>query len=65
MDLFASIFGIILVTVSLGVTYQFGIKPDREAKKRRAKQALDEMRRQHWERLRKRSAHRTKLSGVR
>jgi hypothetical protein len=56
MDLFASIFGIILVTVSLGVTYQFGIKPDREAKKRRAKQALDEMRRQHWERLRKRPA---------
>jgi hypothetical protein len=56
MDLFASIFGLILVGSSLVVTYQWGIKPDREAKQRRAKQAQDEIRRRHWERLRKRPA---------
>jgi hypothetical protein len=55
MDLYATIFGFILVALSLGVTYHWGIKPDREEKKRRAELALGEMRRQH-ERSRKRPA---------
>ena len=38
MDLFASIFGFILVALSVAVTYHYGIKPDREEKKRRAEQ---------------------------
>jgi hypothetical protein len=62
MDLFAGIFGFILVALSLGVTYHWGIKPDRDAKKRRSKQALDELRRQQWERARKRQASRTSPS---
>jgi hypothetical protein len=38
MDLFAGIFGFILLTLGVGVTYQWGIKPDRERKKHRAEQ---------------------------
>ncbi len=56
MDLLASIFGFILVSLSLLVTYRWGIKPERDEKKRRAEQALGEMRRQRWERSRKRTA---------
>jgi hypothetical protein len=56
MDLYATIFGFILIALSLGVTYHWGIKPDREEKKRRAELALGEMRRQHVERSRKRPA---------
>lgn len=56
MDLFASIFGFILVALSLAVTYHYGIKPERDEKKRRAERALGEIRRQHWERSRKRTA---------
>jgi hypothetical protein len=56
MDLFASIFGFILLTLGVGVTYQWGIKPDREAKKRRAEQIRAELRRQHFENLRRGAA---------
>jgi hypothetical protein len=56
MDLFAGIFAFIVVALSLVVTYHCGIKPEREEKKRRAQRALGDMRRQHWERSRKRPA---------
>jgi hypothetical protein len=56
MDLFAGLFGFTLLTLSLGVTYHWGIKPGREEKKRRAEWALAEIRRKHWERSRKRPA---------
>ncbi|HLN99183.1 MAG TPA: hypothetical protein VK208_12035 [Pyrinomonadaceae bacterium] len=49
MDLFAGLFGLILFTVGVGVTYQWGIKPEREAKKRRAVEALAVLRRRHLE----------------
>ena len=54
MDLFAGLFGLALVTLSVGITYHWGIKPEREEKKRRAEQALADSRRQRWENLRKR-----------
>src|SRR4029077_9381072 len=55
MDLFASLFGFILLILAVGVTYQWGIKPDREEKKRRAELIRAEMRRQHSEKLRRRA----------
>ena len=54
MDLFASLFGSILLVLSVGVTYHYGIKPDRDEKKRRAEQGLAELRRQQVERSRNR-----------
>ena len=56
MDFFAGLFSLALLIVSLLVAYHFGIKPEREEKKRRAEQALAEMRRKRWEALRKRHA---------
>jgi hypothetical protein len=53
-DVFASIFGFVVIALSIVVTYQYGIKPVREEKKRRAARALANMRREHWERSRKR-----------
>jgi hypothetical protein len=53
MDLFASLFGFILLTLGVGVTYQWGIKPDREQKKRRAEQMRAELRRRHAEKARR------------
>ena len=44
------------MVVSVVVAYHWGIKPEREAKKRRAEQAMAEIRRKHWEKARKRSA---------
>jgi hypothetical protein len=55
MDLSAALFGGMLIMVSVAVAYHWGIKPEREQKKRRAEQALAEIRRKHWERMRKRS----------
>jgi hypothetical protein len=55
MDLFAGLFGAMLMVVSVFAAYHWGIKPEREAKKRRAEQALAEIRRKHWERVRRRS----------
>ena len=52
MDLFAGLFGLILLTLGVGVTYQWGIKPDRENKKRRAEQMREDLRRRHSEKLR-------------
>lgn len=59
MDLFASLFGIALLILAVGVTYQWGIKPDREEKKRRAELIRAEMRRQQSEKLRRRAAVRS------
>jgi hypothetical protein len=56
MDLFASLFGVTLLAVSVGVAYHYGIKPDREEKKRQTERDLAELRRQRWERSRKRPA---------
>ena len=50
MDLFATIFGVALFTLSIGVTYLWGIKPDRELKKRQAERIRAELRRQNSER---------------
>jgi hypothetical protein len=56
MDLFAGLFGAIMTALSVVVAYQFGIKPERDEKRRRAHRALEEVRRRHWEKVRKRSA---------
>lgn len=56
MDLLAGIFGLVLLTLGVGVTYQWGIKPDREEKKRRAERIRAELRRQHYEKLRRGAA---------
>ena len=59
MDLLAWLFGIVLLILAVGVTYQWGIKPDREEKKRRAEQMRAELRRLHLEKLRKDTALRS------
>jgi hypothetical protein len=56
MDLFAGLFGLFLLIFSIIMAYHWGIKPDREMKKRMAEKALAEMRRKHWERSRRRPA---------
>ena len=56
MDLSAGLFGLVLVLISVAVAYHWGIKPDREAKKRRAEEAVAQIRRKHWERTRRRPA---------
>ena len=56
MDLFASIFGVGMIVLSVWVTYHLGIKPAREAKKREAERALAEMRQQRDRRSRRRTA---------
>ena len=56
MDLLPTLFGLVLLTLAVGVTYQWGIKPDREEKKRRAELIRAEQRRQHSERLRRTAA---------
>jgi hypothetical protein len=56
MDFFAGLFGLTLLIVSLLVAYHYGIKPDREGKKRRAEQELAETRRKRGEAWRKRHA---------
>jgi hypothetical protein len=55
MDLFAGLFGGFLTLVSVLLAYHWGIKPEREEKKRRAEQTLAEIHRRHWENVRKRS----------
>ena len=59
MDLLAWLFGIVLLILAVGVTYQWGIKPDRQEKKRRAEQIRAELRRQHSEKLRRKAALRS------
>jgi hypothetical protein len=50
---FAGLFGLTLLTISVIIAYQWGIKPEREENKRKAQRALAEIRHQHWERSRK------------
>ena len=59
MDLLPSLFGLVLLVLAVGVTYRLGIKPDREEKKRRAELIRAELRRQHSEKLRRRTALRS------
>lgn len=54
MDLFAGLFGASLIVLSVILAYRWGIKPEREEKKRRAERALEEERRRRWENTRKR-----------
>ena len=56
MDLSASIFGVILLAVGVGLTYLCGIKPDRDQRKRRAEQAREHLRGLHTEKLRQNAA---------
>jgi hypothetical protein len=56
MDFFAGLFGVGLLTISVLLAYRWGVKPDRDEKKRRAQQAVAEERRRHLERARRRSA---------
>jgi hypothetical protein len=46
MDIYAGMFGLGIILVSVWVAYRWGIKPDREEKKRRAELALWELRQQ-------------------
>lgn len=55
MDFFAGLFGFLLFTSSVVLTYHWGIKPDRAQKKRRMEQAVAELRRRDLERSRRRS----------
>jgi hypothetical protein len=50
-------FGAGVVTVSLWLLYQWAIKPEREARRQNARRAVEEMHRNHWERLRSRPLH--------
>jgi hypothetical protein len=59
MDLFAGSFAFILFVLSAGITYHWGIKPEREEKKRRAEQLREATRRQ-LEKSRRHSASRDK-----
>jgi hypothetical protein len=59
MDLYAAIFGLTLLSLAVGVTYHWGIRPDRQEKKRRGEAARAELRRQHAEEFRKRPTSRT------
>ena len=56
MDVLAVIFGITLVSAAFAVTYLWGIKPEREQKKRQAEQIRAELRRQQLERFQKQTA---------
>jgi len=46
MDLFATIFGLGMLIVSIALAYRWGIKPDRQQKRLRAEKALAELRQQ-------------------
>ncbi|HEV7680911.1 MAG TPA: hypothetical protein VGO68_02220 [Pyrinomonadaceae bacterium] len=59
MDFFAGSFALILFILSAGITYHWGIKPEREAKKRRAEQQRESTRRQQ-EKSRQRSVRHDK-----
>lgn len=47
-------FGACLVMLSLWLLYQWAIKPERESRRQNAWRAIEEMHRNHWERLRRR-----------
>ena len=46
MDLYAAIFGLGMLLLSAFVAYHWGIKPERQEKKRRAELALAQLRQQ-------------------
>jgi hypothetical protein len=46
MDISAAVFGLFLFILSVGITYHWGIRPEREAKKRRAELLREATRRQ-------------------
>lgn len=46
MDIYASFFGLGMLLLSVLVAYHFGIKPERQEKRRRAQQALAQLRQQ-------------------
>jgi hypothetical protein len=54
MDLLAVGFGASLLAISAIVTYRWGIKPDREAKRQRDHRALVQTRQLQWQHSQKR-----------
>ena len=54
MDVLAAAFGLSLVTASLILVYRFGIRPEREEKKRQAELMQNELRRRRREAARAR-----------
>gem|GEM_PF-2883584 len=56
MDLSASLFGLTLFVIGLIITYQWGIRPEREQKKRRAERAHGDRRRRQYQRVRTQTA---------
>ena len=59
MDLLASLFGLTLLVIGLLITYHWGIRPERQEKKRRTERALADMRRLQYEKVRKQRANRS------
>lgn len=56
MDLLAALFGLSLITSSLLLVYRYGIKPERDEKKRRAELMQNEIRRRRREIVRTRTS---------
>ena len=54
MDLLAALFGSCLIAFSLILVYRYGIKPEREEKKRQAELMHDQIRRRRREAVRSR-----------
>jgi hypothetical protein len=55
MDLLAALFGASIIAFSLLLVYRFGIKPEREAKKRQAELMHSQIRRRRREAVRNRA----------
>jgi hypothetical protein len=55
MDLLAALFGASIIAFSLVLVYRFGIKPEREQKKRQAELMHNQIRRQRLEAARNRA----------
>lgn len=64
MDYSAAIFGIAMLALSAWIAYQWGIKPDREMRKRRTEQLHAQMRRQRDQRIANRVESRDKSAKV-
>jgi hypothetical protein len=56
MDLLAALFGLSLLTISFLLVYRYGIKPERDEKKRRAELVNNEIRRRRREAVRNRTS---------
>jgi len=50
-DALGMAFGVCVILWSIWLLYQWQIKPNREARRRRAHQHIEEMHRKHWKQL--------------